>query len=199
MSVGQYSVDVNPKVPKMICSFDPSSIKCDCWHWSARCSVVNSAPQCLCLVGADERSGVLTGTTGRRYPVVAALLWLPPGCPFLCWHDREEVLNCTFTWHAGKIPVFSSDRLARCHAPAYHVCSQMITGSKESPLQYQNTRTRLNRNGNSNNFIATHPPLYLVTGRSVCVGGGGGGYWKYTQWYTCQIYVKGNKDWYMWH
>ena len=49
----------------------------------------------------------------------------------------------------------------------------MITGSKESPLQYQNTRTRLNRNGNSNNFIATHPPLYLVTGRSVCVWGGG--------------------------
>ena len=40
--------------------FDHSSIQCDCWHWFVCCSVVKSAPQCLCLVWTDEISGVVT-------------------------------------------------------------------------------------------------------------------------------------------
>ena len=53
-SVVQHSVKVDPKVFQMTCSFDHSSIKCDC------CSVVKSAPQFLCFVWIDERSGVVT-------------------------------------------------------------------------------------------------------------------------------------------
>ena len=59
-SVGQNSVKVGPKVSQITCSFDHSSVKCDCWHWFACCSVVKSAPQCLCLVWIDERSRVVT-------------------------------------------------------------------------------------------------------------------------------------------
>ena len=32
-SVGQHSVKVDPKVSQMTCSFNHSSIQCDCWHW----------------------------------------------------------------------------------------------------------------------------------------------------------------------
>ena len=59
-SVGQHSVKVDPKVSQMTCSFNHISIQCDCWHWFACCSVVKRAPQCLCLVWIDERSGVVT-------------------------------------------------------------------------------------------------------------------------------------------
>ena len=59
-TVGQHSPKVDPKVSQMTCSFNHSSNKCDCWHWLACCSVVKCAPQCLCLVWIDERSGVIT-------------------------------------------------------------------------------------------------------------------------------------------
>ena len=48
-SVGQHYVEVDPKVSQITCSFDHSSIQCDCWHYIACCSVVKSAPQCVCL------------------------------------------------------------------------------------------------------------------------------------------------------
>ena len=51
---------MDPKVSQMACSFNHSSIQCDCWHWFAFCSVVKRAPQCLCLAWANERSGVVT-------------------------------------------------------------------------------------------------------------------------------------------
>ena len=60
LSVGQHCVQVDPKISQMTCSFNYSSIKCDCWHWFACCSVVKRVPQCLCLVWIDERSGVMT-------------------------------------------------------------------------------------------------------------------------------------------
>ena len=39
----------------MTCSFNHGSIKCDCWHWFACCSVVKRAPQCLCLVWIEKK------------------------------------------------------------------------------------------------------------------------------------------------
>ena len=56
------SVEVDPiKLSQNICSFDHSSIDCDCWHRFVCCSVVKSIPHCLCLlVWTDERSGVVT-------------------------------------------------------------------------------------------------------------------------------------------
>ena len=49
MSIGQHSVEVNPKVSQMICSLDYRSIKRDCCHHFACCCVVKSAPLSLCL------------------------------------------------------------------------------------------------------------------------------------------------------
>ena len=60
LTVGQRSVEVDPKVSQMSCSFNHSSIKSDCWHRFAWCSFVKSAPQCMCLVWIDYTSGVIT-------------------------------------------------------------------------------------------------------------------------------------------
>ena len=49
ISVGQHSMAVDFKIFQMTCSFDYMSVKCDRWHRFACCSVVKSAPQCLCL------------------------------------------------------------------------------------------------------------------------------------------------------
>ena len=56
LSVVQNSVEVDPRIFQMTCRFD---YNCDCWHRFTFCSVVKSAPQCLCLVRTDERSGVV--------------------------------------------------------------------------------------------------------------------------------------------
>ena len=58
--VGQHSVKVDPWISQMTCSFNHSCSKCDCWQWFVCCSVVKRAPQCLCLVSIDKRSGVIT-------------------------------------------------------------------------------------------------------------------------------------------
>ena len=44
LSVGQCSVQVDPKVCQTTGSFNYSSIKRDCWHCFACCSLVKSAP-----------------------------------------------------------------------------------------------------------------------------------------------------------
>ena len=56
-------------------SFSFYSIKCDCCRRVACCSVVKSAPQCLCLVWVDARSVVLASL---EYFFWLLLLCLPP-------------------------------------------------------------------------------------------------------------------------
>ena len=85
LSVGQQSVEVDPEVSNLICSFDYSSIKCDCLHRFACCFVVKSAPQCLCLVWIDQRSSVLA-PLGYIFQLLlhsfGCLLGVP--CCFVC-------------------------------------------------------------------------------------------------------------------
>ena len=94
------------------CSFNCSSINCDCWHHFACCSVVKSAQQCLCHVSIDE--------TDERSVVVTPLRYLS-SCrctalaPFMAWrvyagHKLMGKAAITRGLHLGRSEVLWSLR-----------------------------------------------------------------------------------------
>ena len=106
LSVGPHSVAVDPKVSQMTCSFDCISVKRDWWRRFVCCSVVmiKSVPVFVLCLGCWKIR--YYDTTEIHYPVVVALLLLPPWSPlmFCLWAPHLPVWVSCWAHFSSDLP-----------------------------------------------------------------------------------------------